>query len=88
VIESDEGRLVIRRILRNGGQRHDAASEARLVAASLEPAASVSRIALDHGINANLLRKWIKQAREAGRKRRPSASAFWPTAGFSDTELS
>jgi transposase len=78
VIEIDEGRLVIRRILRNGRRRYDAASKARLVAASLEPGVSVSRLALDNGINANLLRKWIKQANETGREHQPSASAFVP----------
>lgn len=78
MIESDEGKLVIRRILRNGRRRYDAASKARLVAASLEPGVSVSRLALDNGINANLLRKWIKQAQETGREHQPSASAFVP----------
>lgn len=78
LIESDEEKLVIRRILRNGRRRYDAASKARLVAASLEPGVSVSRLALDNGINANLLRKWIKQAQETGREHQPSASAFVP----------
>lgn len=78
MIESDEEKLVIRRILRNGRRRYDAASKARLVAASLEPGVSVSRLALDNGINANLLRKWIKQAQETGREHQPSASAFVP----------
>lgn len=78
MIESDEGKLVIRRILRNGRRRYDAGSKARLVAASLEPGVSVSRLALDNGINANLLRKWIKQAQETGREHQPSASAFVP----------
>lgn len=78
MIESDEGKLVIRRILRNGRRRYDTASKARLVAASLEPGVSVSRLALDNGINANLLRKWIKQATEAGGEHQPSVSAFVP----------
>lgn len=78
MIESDEGKLVIRRILRNGRRRYEAGSKARLVAASLEPGVSVSRLALDNGINANLLRKWIKQATEAGGEHQPSASAFVP----------
>ncbi|KJF70188.1 transposase [Agrobacterium arsenijevicii] len=78
MIEGEEKELVIRRILRNGRRRYDAASKARLVATSLEPGVSVSRLALDNGINANLLRKWIKQAKEAGREHRPSASAFVP----------
>ena len=76
MIESDEQMLVVRRVLRNGRRRYDPASKARLVAACLEPGVSVSRLALDNGINANLLRKWIKEAKEAGPERRPSPSAF------------
>jgi len=30
----------------------------------LEPGVSVSRLALEHGVNANLVRKWMKKARE------------------------
>ena len=56
MIEDDEQKLVVRRILRNGRRRYDAASKERLVAACLEPGVSVSRLALEHGINANLLR--------------------------------
>lgn len=31
-----------------------------LVQRALEPGVSVSRLALDHGVNSNLLRKWIR----------------------------
>lgn len=78
VIEDDEQKLVVRRILRNGRRRYDAASKERLVAACLEPGVSVSRLALEHGINANLLRKWIKNAKEAGTLPPSSTSAFIP----------
>lgn len=77
MIEDDEQRLMVRRVLRNGRRRYDAASKERLVAACLEPGVSVSRLALEHGINANLLRKWIKNAKEAGTLP-PSTSAFIP----------
>ncbi|WP_395832423.1 transposase, partial [Elstera sp.] len=50
------------------------ASKARLVAACLEAGVSVSRLALEHGVNANLLRKWIKTAKEAGTLRAPARS--------------
>lgn len=87
VIEGDGETLVIRRILRNGRRRYDAASKARLVAASLEAGVSVSRLALDNGVNANLLRKWIKQAKEAGGDDRPLASVFVPVVA-ADRSLS
>eukprot|EP01039_Chlorochromonas_danica_P021197 gene21197-26074_t len=53
VIEDDERKLEISRIFRNGRRRYDPASKERLVAACLEPGVSVSRLALEHGINAN-----------------------------------
>ncbi|WP_152094469.1 transposase [Rhizobium dioscoreae] len=63
VIEGEED-------LRNGRQRYDTASKVRLAAASLEPRVSVSRLTLDNGVNANLLRKLIKQVKEAGLEHR------------------
>ncbi len=78
MIESDEQKLVVRRILGNGRRRYDPAWKERLVAACLEPGVSVSRLALEHGINANLLRKWIKTAKEAIGLPPPALSAFIP----------
>ena len=40
--------------------------KARLVAECQKPGASVSRIALDNGLNANMLRRWINEVRRAG----------------------
>lgn len=40
--------------------------KANIVAACLEPGVSVSRIALDNQLNANLLRRWIREAEQAG----------------------
>ena len=44
---------------RDGRQRYDKQAKAELVQACLKPGVSVARVALEHGINANLLRKWI-----------------------------
>lgn len=44
---------------RDGRRRYDKQTKAELVQACLKPGVSVARVALDHGINANLLRKWI-----------------------------
>jgi transposase len=77
VIEDDEQKLLVKRVFRNGRRRYDAASKERLVAACLEPGVSVSRLALEHGINANLLRKWMKSAKEA-HPRPSSTSVFIP----------
>ena len=55
-------------------RRHSQAFKAGIVTACQQPRASVSRIALDHGLNANLVRRWIKVAED-----RPSTtSAFIP----------
>jgi transposase len=48
----------------NGRCRYDPEAKRELVEACLQPGVSVARMALEHGINANLLRKWIHQYRE------------------------
>lgn len=39
--------------------------KAEIVAQCLEPGASVSRIALDNGLNANMVRRWMSEAQRA-----------------------
>jgi transposase len=58
---ADDQKLRVRLVGRNGRRRYETASKERLVAACLGPGVSVSRLALEHGVNANLLRKWIKK---------------------------
>ncbi|WP_273994477.1 IS66-like element accessory protein TnpA [Burkholderia thailandensis] len=45
---------------KDGKRRFDRRTKQWLVEACLEPGASVAGLALRHGVNANLLRKWIK----------------------------
>ena len=52
-------RLEIVGVLRNGRRRYDRASKQRLVEACLQPGVSLAGLALQHGVNANLLRKWV-----------------------------
>jgi transposase len=90
VMADDDQELRVRLVGRNGRRRYEPASKDRLVAACLEPGVSVSRLALDHGVNANLLRKWIKK-RTAPRSLAPSsAPAFIPVQldGTADRALS
>ena len=54
--------------------------KAQIVAQCLEPGASVSRISLDNGLNANMVRRWISEAR-----RRSKAPATTP--GFVPVNL-
>jgi transposase len=86
----DDQKLRVRLVGRNGRRRYDPVSKERLVAACLEPGVSVSRLALEHGVNANLLRKWIKK-QTATRSLPPSSRpAFIPVQleGTSDRALS
>jgi transposase-like protein len=46
---------------RDGRRRYDRQAKQELVQACLESGVSVAKMALDHGLNANLLRKWIDQ---------------------------
>lgn len=51
----DEGKRVARR-------RHDAELKARVVAECSAPGASVAGVALEHGLNANLVHRWLRIA--------------------------
>lgn len=62
----------------NGRRRYDPKWQGELVSLCLAPGASVSRLARDHGVNTNLVWKWIQQHRQAQEKRQPSASSFIP----------
>ena len=86
-MEEDDQKLRVRLVGRDGRRRYDPASRDRLVAACLEPGISVSRLALEHGINANLLRKWIKKAKEVRPLPPSSTSAFVPVQVTTDRSL-
>lgn len=45
-------------------RRYDAAMKAQVVAACVEPGASVAKVAMAHGINANVVHRWRQLARE------------------------
>ncbi|RWY68271.1 transposase [Rhizobium sp. WSM1325] len=75
----DEGqKLAVRLVGLNGRRRFDQGSKDRLVAACLEPGASVSKLAREHGVNANLVWKWITKHTQAHPLSPSSTSAFIP----------
>lgn len=43
-------------------RRHSPEFKARIVAACQAPGVSVAPVALDHGLNANMVRQWVKNA--------------------------
>lgn len=53
--------LEVVRVTSNGRRYYGRAGKARLVEACLEPGISVARLALEHGVNANQLRKWVRK---------------------------
>ncbi|WP_414143252.1 transposase [Burkholderia cepacia] len=48
----------------DGRRRYDEKGKRALVEAALRPGVSVARLAQEHGINANLLCKWISKYRK------------------------
>nr|WP_156386455.1 transposase [Rhizobium sp. Leaf391] len=81
----DTPKLHVRLVGRDGRRRYDPASRDQLVAACLEPGVSVSRLAREHGVNTNLVRKWIKKARE--KRPLPLVPAFVPVQIAPDMPL-
>ena len=61
-------------------RRHSDELKAKVVAACAEPGASISGVALAHGLNTNLVRKWRsgRGARLAGRAITPAAASLAP----------
>lgn len=54
-----EFHLVVTGMRRDGRRRYDDDSKLALVKACLRPGVSLAGMALKHGVNANLLRKWV-----------------------------
>ncbi|CUX06696.1 transposase (plasmid) [Agrobacterium radiobacter] len=52
------------KVISNGKRRFDPADKARLIDSAMKPGVSVASLALAHGINANLLRNWVKLRRD------------------------
>ena len=48
-------------------RKHDAQLKAQVVAECAAPGASVARVALEHGLNANLVHRWRRIAENGGR---------------------
>ncbi|SFA45330.1 Transposase [Paracoccus halophilus] len=81
-MEDDGRQLRVTAVHPIGRRKFDPVSKARLIESCLQPGASVAQPALDHGVNANLLWKWIGQHRLAKQGMAmitpPSAPTFIP----------
>jgi transposase len=75
-------------------RRFDPQAKRELVQACMQPGVSVARMALDHAVNANLLRKWIRDyERErngaaASKAIESQAPAFVPVVQIGEIEAS
>ena len=63
-------------------RRHSAELKAQILAACALPGASVASIALEHGINANVVHRWrrLAEARPAVHRARAAVSEFVPVS--------
>lgn len=66
------------RVRRNGKREYDPADKRRLIELCQETGTSVSGMALKAGVNANQLRKWVRQARQAEQTSEVALSPFVP----------
>ena len=84
-----EFHLVVTGTRRDGRRRYDDDSKQALVRACLQPGVSLAGIALKHGVNANLLRKWVVSHQLAvGAPTKPAANrmdAFIPVMVDNDS---
>jgi transposase len=55
-------------------RRHSAEFKAKVVAACRQPGISMAAVALAHGLNANLLRRWVVEAEHSPKPRRAALS--------------
>lgn len=66
---------LIRGHKRDGRCVYNKAAKRELVTRCLQPGVSLARLAMAHGVNANLLRKWVmKQAGTNPRRRKPAVA--------------
>jgi len=65
---------------RDGRCQYDPQVKQELVRRCIPPGVSVARIAMQHGVNANLLRVWIAKAQKQNDIDTPSATAFVATS--------
>jgi transposase len=61
-------------------RRHDAQFKAEVIEACLHPGVSVAAVALANGLNANMLRKWVRAHRAEPEQGKPTTRLIEATA--------
>jgi len=82
-------RLVVKRN-RDGRCRYDPAAKEELIRSCLKPGVSIARLAMQHKINANLLRTWVTKYQKenaARQKQAISESAQACVAAFTPVQI-
>ena len=67
---------------RGGKRRYDPQAKRALIQACLEPGISLAGLALAHGVNANLLRKWVVSYQLASDAAAPAVAMADPADAF------
>jgi transposase-like protein len=64
-------------------RRHSAEFKAKVIAACRKPGVSIAAVALDHRLNANLLRRWVVAAERAQQASATAARSLMPAGALS-----
>ena len=77
-----ELRLLVTGTKRDGRRRYDLQSKRALARACLQPGVSLAGMALKHGVNANLLRKWVVSYQLTSDAAAPAVAMEDPAGAF------
>jgi len=77
-LESTKTSVTPQRVTRNGRRYFSAQYKRQVVEQCLVPGASVAGVALEHGFNANLVRKWIGAYQRGAARGSPSRRTLVP----------
>ena len=79
---NSEIRLLVTGTRRDGRRCYDLQSKRALARACLQPGVSLAGMALEHGVNANLLRKWVVSYQQASDAAAPTVVMADPADAF------
>ena len=74
-------------VVRQRRRKHPDEFKAAVVAECARPGVSIARVALSHGLNANLLRKWVLSGERVGRSVRAQPESVEPVEPAATIEM-
>lgn len=82
-MDTFDGAAAVAHPARRSWRRHSDEFKARVIALASQPQASVAAVALANGLNANMLRRWVREAGARTDERLPTPARGAPlTTGF------